>query len=339
MAFKQYTKCVSPGSFTDVSPENWVGKLLIGQGILALLAIVTLAVIAALSPLSSKPAILVAIILVIEIIAFLTWWLEGRLICLNEADRNCAIIGRVESHGLSDSFKGGDDDYTMNLLLAAGQEHLTAVNAKITNVGRGYTTKEKYLTRMHCEFEGDGIYQIREYMYVILALLTAAFYLPWPLDFIVSLIAILIGLFGGIRNFRSPSEAVNPGNPLDVNPNLGTLSGGDLVVVKGEWIYDSLHAGWNEIHPVRHCEIIIERESIAVEDDILDWSHYVVTNPVTGLTVDFTDAASVESYRQVWCGMIRDAEQSENDGSRDDPRNDWYIHPLVDGCKPPIIIT
>ena len=124
MAYKQYTKCVAPGSFVDLSPENWVGLVLIGQGVLALLAIVTLAVIAALSPLSSKPAILVAIILVGEIIAFLTWWLEGRLICLNEEERNCAIIGRVKSHGLASSFKGGDDDYTMNLILAAGQEHL-----------------------------------------------------------------------------------------------------------------------------------------------------------------------------------------------------------------------
>jgi hypothetical protein len=339
MAFKQYTKCVAPGSFTDLSPESWVGLLLIGQGVLALLAVVTLAVIAALSPLTSKPAILVAIILVMEIIAYLTWWLEGRLICLDEEERNCAIIGRVQSKGLSDSFKGGDDDYTMNLLLAAGQDHLLAVNTKITNIGRGYTTKEKYLTQLHCEFEGDGIYQLRQYLYVILALLTLAFYLPWPLDFIVSLLAILIGLFGGIMDFRSPSHASDPGNPLDVNEELGTLTRDDLVVVKGEWIYDSLHAGWHEIHPVRHCEIIREREEIHVLDEDLDWSDYVVINPATGLAVDFTDAVSVESYRQVWCGMIRDAEEPEKDGSRDDPKNDWGVHPLVDGCKPPIIIT
>jgi hypothetical protein len=339
MAFKQYTKCVEPSSFIDLSPESWVGKLLIAQGVLVLLGIVALAIAAALTPLSSKPAILVAILLVLEIIAFLTWWLEGRLICLNEAERNCAIIGRVNSHGLASSFKGGDDDYSMNLLLAPGQEHLLAINPKITNIGRGYSTKEKYFTLLHCEFEGDGIYQIREYMYVILALLTLAFYLPWPLDLIVSLLALLIGLLGGIRDFRSPANAPNPGNPLDVNENLGTLSGGDLVVIKGEWIYDSLHAGWHEIHPVRHCEIIVEAETIVVPDgETLDWPHYIVVNPATGQLVDFLDAASVESYRQVWCGLIRDGETAEEGGSRDDPKNAWEIHPLVDGCKPPIII-
>lgn len=338
MAFKQYTKCVEPADFTDVSPENWVGKVLIGFGIAQLLAIVTLAIVAAATPLSSKPAILLAIILVLEIIAFLTWWLEGRLICLNEKDRNCAIIGRVKNHGLSDSFKGGDDDYTMNIILAPGQEYLTTVNPKITAIGRGYTTKEKYLTMLHCEFEGDGIHKIREYMYVILAMLTAAFYLPWPVDFIVALMAILLGFIGGYNNFRSPSNASSPGNPLDVNPNLGSLSGGDLVVVKGEWIYDSLHAGWNEIHPVRHCEIIIERESIMVSEADLGWDDYIVPHPLTGTPMTLEDPANVELYRQKWCGMIKDGEKAEEDGSRYHPQHEWTIHPLVDGCKPPVII-
>lgn len=340
MAFQQYTRCVDPENFTDVSPENWVGKVLIGAGILQLLAIVGLAIAAALTPLTSKPAILLAILLVLEIIAFLTWWLEGRLICLNEEERNCAIIGRVDTHGLSDDFKGGDDDYTMNLILAPGQEHLLAVNPKITAIGRGYDTREKYRAMLHCEFEGDGIYKLREYMYVILALLTAAFYLPWPVDAIVALLALLIGLFGGITHFRPPNAVPDPGNPLDVNPNLGTLSRGDLVVVKGEWIYDSLHKGWHEIHPVRHCEIIIERHDIInVSDEELDWVHYVVPHPVTGAPMTLEDPANVELYRQKWCGVIRDGEKAEEEGSRDNPQHDWTIHPSVDGCKPPVIIT
>jgi hypothetical protein len=62
-------------------------------------------------------------------------------------------------------------------------------------------------------------------------------------------------------------------------------------------------------------------------------------NPATGQPVDFTDPVSAESYRQYWCGKIREAEEPETGGSRDDPRNAWTIHPLVDGCKPPIIIT
>lgn len=338
MAYQQYTKCVEPGDFVDMSPENWVGKVLIGAGIVQLLAIVGLAIAAAASPLTSKPAILLAFILVMEIIAFLSWWLEGRLICLNEADRNCAIIGRVKSHGLSDAFKGGDDDYTMNLVLAPGQEHLLEINPKITGIGRGYTTREHYTKELHCEFEGDGIHKLREYLYVIAAMLALAFYLPWPADFILSMLAFLIAIVGAILHFRSPSHASDPGNPLDVNPNLGSLSGGDLVVIKGEWIYDSLHAGWHEIHPVRHCEIIIERENIDVSDADLGFDDYIVPNPVTGLPMNLEDPVNVELYRQKWCGMIKDGEKAEEEGSRDDPKLDWTIHPLVDGCTPPVII-
>ena len=175
-------------------------------------------------------------------------------------------------------------------------------------------------------------------MYVILALLTLAFYLPWPLDLIVSAIAFLIGLFGGIKDFRSPESAPNPGNPLDVNENLGTLTNGDLVVVKGEWIYDSLHAGWHETtrsgiarsfarwrrSPCRTARRSIGRTtSCSIPRRV--WPSILFS-------------ASVESYRQVWCGLIGDGETAEEDGSHDDPKNQWEIHPLVDGCKPPIII-
>ena len=43
-----------------------------------------------------------------------------------------------------------------------------------------------------------------------------------------------IGLFVVIKDFRLLADPPNPGNPLDVDENLGTLNGGDLVVVKGE---------------------------------------------------------------------------------------------------------
>ena len=339
MAYKQYTKCVQPKDFTDASPESWLGKLIIGIGILQVLSIIVLAVLAAATPVSSKPAILLALMLVLEIIAFLTWWLEGRLICLNEEEKNCAIIGRVYSNQLASTFKGGDDDYSMNIILAPGQEHLTAINPKITAIGRGYTSKESYFIKLHCEFEGDGMVKIKEYLYVIAALLTAAYYMPWPMDLILSSLALVIGLIGGYFHFRSPSNASDPGNPLDVNTNLGTLTPGDLVVVKGEWVYDSLHDGWNEIHPVRHCEIVIERHNLDIPaDQEPEWSDYLVCNPVTKANMTLDDPQNVKLYRDVWCGLIRDCEEVEYEGSRTNPQNDWHLHPLVDGCKPPDLI-
>jgi len=34
------------------------------------------------------------------------------------------------------------------------------------------------------------------------------------------------------------------------------MARGDIVVVKGDWVYDSLHPEWNEIHAVHDCQII-----------------------------------------------------------------------------------
>lgn len=38
--------------------------------------------------------------------------------------------------------------------------------------------------------------------------------------------------------------------------NDSTGRGADILVVKGSWVYDSAHEGWNEIHPIKHCQTI-----------------------------------------------------------------------------------
>ena len=65
----------------------------------------------------------------------------------------------------------------------------------------------------------------------------------------------LLLIFGkGI--FGSKGEP-GSGTPLDVGVNPGSLDGGAVVVVTGDWVYDSGHAGWNEIHPVKSCQVMV----------------------------------------------------------------------------------
>lgn len=341
MAYKQYTSCVNLGNYIDLG-FNPVG---IANTILMVFTIGLIA-FAVIAIAGGPVAITAAIAVVSAVIIYLNWWLYGRLICLGDDPRNCAIIGMVLSHGPSDPFeKAGDNDYTMNVLLAPGpldldatketywappQGHLVAENQAIFDISRGYVQSGKnlkYLKAIHCEFEGDGIRSLLDAAYGVLAMLLASLVIPgaWIVAIIIAILAIVRKIFG------SPG-APGSGNPLDVDPSLGSLSGRDVVVVKGDWIYDSLHDGWNEIHAVHDCQIIghLQPEQ--------GWVDFKFTDLSTGIDLTLDTQANVEVARDFWCGAIQAAEDAEEGGSRDDPKNEWGIHPLVDGCTT-IIIT
>jgi hypothetical protein len=39
-----------------------------------------------------------------------------------------------------------------------------------------------------------------------------------------------------------------------------------------------------------------------------------------------------------WCKSMGDAGSAETGGSRQNPQNDWVIHPIIDGCNPVVIV-
>lgn len=340
MAYKQYTSCVDPVNYVDMGFNT--------TGIINIIVMVLVygffaIVIAAIT--GGPAAIIAAIALVAAIINYLNWWLNGRLICLGDDPRNCAIIGMVLRHGPSDPLeKAGDNDYTMNVMLAPGpldtddpkemywappQGHLVAENAAILGISRGYVQDGhnlSYLKWIHCEFEGDGIRSLLDAAYGVLATLLAALVVPgfWIVSIIIALLAILRKIFGD-------PGAPGSGNPLDVDPSLGSLSARDVVVVKGDWVYDSLHDGWNEIHAVHDCQIVGHLE------DGQGWADFTFTDLSTGIVLKLDTQANVETARDFWCDALRAAEGAEEGGSRNDPENDWGIHPSVDGCNSIVI--
>jgi len=103
--------------------------------------------------------------------------------------------------------------------------------------------------------------------------------------------------------------------------------------VQGEWIYDSGHTGWNEIHPVRACQVIGHL------DKGQTWSDFEFTDLSTNTVFKLDTAVNVETFRSFWCGALAGANGAEGGGNRSDPANGWGLHPLVDGCKPPDIIV
>jgi hypothetical protein len=350
MAAKQYTECVQPDDYVDLS-----GTAVGFRNILILLlsGLFTAWLIAVL--VGGPPFLIGAIALFTTIVIYLTWWLHGRLICLG---REC-LVGVVTGAGPSDpADKAGDNDFTMNVLLAPGptkftedkhvywetepQGHLVAENDAILGIGRGYVQggadHQKYVTALHCEFEGDGIHKLRQWAIAILGVLVLALafdLLGVPiLKGLLIILAIILSLFAG-SDWIVPPAAPGAGDPRDIDPKLGELRAGHIVVVSGVWVYDSLHHGWNEIHPVLDCAILGEMYLGNTGDpaDAAPWP----TDFCGGF--DLGTQAGVEDGLARWCAKIEECHETEDGGSHDDPANDWVIHPLVDGCKPPPIIT
>ena len=175
--------------------------------------------------------------------------------------------------------KFGDDDSTMNILLAPGrtswdepdlnkywnqvQGYLVAPNNEILNVGISYTQSGDEVKFLHCEFEGSGIVAFLAFLVTILAFLVALLAILVFAPALTGLIAILIifasllGLMSLLNTFVIPSPS-DEGDPTDIDQSLGNLQAGDIVMVSGDWIYDGGHIpAWNEIHAVHNCQKIL----------------------------------------------------------------------------------
>ncbi len=297
----------------------------------------------------------VLITLVLGAIAFCTWYLYHRLICLNPKEV-CAIgvVTNVLRPGFSSIFsKVGDNDATINILLAPGplnynqdipaytsqpQGNLIAEQAYITNANLPYVTSGSsddlnHRKGLHCEFEGNGIAVLLAFAEAMLVILLAVLALtlfagPWaaPLIWLLEIIAAMLGASGLFNDFANPPVA--EGTNQQGTP--GTVATGQIVLVSGDWIYDGGHSGWNEIHAVHNCQVLL--------DPGLDLSDPNVAWPAVLSGMPFVTDADVTAAVNFLCQLQSQAGGAVKGGSMADPGNNWVVHPVVDGCqKPPVI--
>lgn len=337
MAYREYTTCVKPSNYVDLGFTY--------AGAIALEAAVATGIIVLKSGGATSVVIVsVLIALIASLIAFCVWWLHGRLICLEGG--NCVVIGMVVgSPTVEPLSKAGDDDASIFVLLAGGpptldpqrpisdytentpQGNMLAAQTPVIDLGRGYSGQQngKYMKALHSEFEGSGIQDVLEFAIVILAMLIALLVLLLipggeVISAIITLLVILLSLLGVTAVTGALLDPFDPGNPDDANRvNYGTLGAGDIVVVQGRWIYDSLHDGWNEIHAIHACQ------KIGYKDPEAAW-------PVINGT-DLGDPASVSTAINTWCDIFKGATGAEKGGNRTNPSNQWIVHPLLDGCQ------
>lgn len=338
MAYRQYTSCVKRENFYSIYT---------GYGpIVAMLVLLSSTLIIALV---SYWAIPICIVLIAALIVFCIWWLYGRLICLGGERCAIGVVNWYKTPGPIRGFeKAGDDDRNLNIVLAPtplnlGPDYASQEMGEISDytetlqgelikkqdiIGDRYEVS-KHRRHLHCEFEGSGIRNLLASLSVLLATLILALFVGPVFYWLLVLLAIFFAGF----TFMIFDTSLNPGEFDDVNPELtGEIKNGVIVVIKGAWIYDSLHKGHNEFHPVKACQII---GKIVNMDAFRDWE-WPATDPESP---DLSTPESTQAAIDLWCNGIKQAEEAEEGGSRDNPVNDWTIHPLIDGCEmPPVIL-
>ena len=281
----------------------------------------------------------------------------GKLIC--HETRVC-VIGRVVELipvGADKSFPDTmDDDFTFNLVLSphSSEESLSEVlqtdphqgkfmerQSGPDGIGLGWEGESVQFTDLanetevlHCEVKGCRVHDVCVVLKIMsfpTAAAAVACSIPvigWVVCLIIlAAVALLTLIIGGIvwaaTHNGDLNDVLDPnsGFPGEADPNTGR--GGDIVLVHGDWVYDAGHAGWNEIHPVRHVQRL---DDLPVE--------FRGDQPAT--------VELVERFKQEvldpWCFEVGRAEEPLVVEAQAKPENSWHIHPSIDGCRPPIVI-
>jgi hypothetical protein len=341
MAYEQYTRCVEPANWKPRS--YWIITL-------QSLVLAPFATVLALGMAKPWCLLIVLEITGLAwVIAYCRHFLYHRLICLG-GDRDVigAIVSVSPPPAFTEL--DWDNDYSINLLLqntefgvtqeqaaesqpygflVAAQDVVT--NPPVSQLTRGHSNRDEFGTgkptaNLHAEFEGAGNYDLLQISQGMLAFAIAALlacvFLPWPADLIVAIglaaLALLGWLVGAIL-----AKTVRPGSPSDVDPDIGTLHpnddagedglgrGADIVYVQGTWVFDPLHDGWNEIHPIKVCTIVGKWDGAWPEqqpDVILRARH-----------------------------AFEVARADETQANQKRPEHQWQVHPDIDGCDPVVI--
>jgi hypothetical protein len=186
---------------------------------------------------------------------------------------------------------------------------------------------------LHCEFEGSRIRDVLEVLtffsfggkwckknwFTKLACkVLLALFSPWVL---AAAVVAWAGAKGG-----SQADAL-------VDPAAGEARVGDMVIMRGRWVYDGGHSGYNEMHAVRFLQKVENVPSVDKNAEGDERKNHINT---------------LKKVRDDWCKRLCEVplepppgeesqmtpEQQEVYEAQRRPENQWNTHPLLDGCEP-----
>ena len=349
----KHFKCVGTGQFVGVSSALVLAML---AGVMTLMDILIAVVAGAAVPVLGILAGVVFVAAVFELCAFLH---GGKLICIE--DSSCTIGRLMElipvGHGKS-GFEKMDDDFTMNILPAPHSPHelreemvasdpyqgpFLVEQAASANHGLGFagvSVKFDDITHdtevFHVEVKGCRVHDVCGVMKAmsfgapVVGAICSIPLIGWAVCAIAA--AIWLAITAAAMAIAWASTHVGDINDV-YDPAAGELTaadaktgeGGDVILVRGDWIYDAGHSGWNEIQPIRHVQKLT---------DVIDARFRSMAK---------ADAALVDAFKKEvldpWCFRV---EQGTDPGVKDaqgEPENQWHIHPLIDGCTREPVLT
>ena len=274
MALQHFTRCIAPAQYRRRSIPGMVAMARVFAAPFVTFAIV-----------SGHPFCLAFGLLIgfsMCSILYAENWLFERLICLGGDVVAIGLAMHVSPpRGISfstDTFDF-DNDYSINVLLQCTEFGVKEADQALRDSPYGELIRNQTLitdllpevpgyekngydlgdadptgsATLHAEFEGSGNHDQYLFAQAMLGIATLAFAAcivvpPW-ISIIILILLLLAGLIGMLIN-----KVGHPGSPSDVNPDLPTIhKDQDVLYIEGTWVYDPLHEGYNEIHPIKAC--------------------------------------------------------------------------------------
>jgi hypothetical protein len=342
----QYYKCTPPSNYTPLTNAIVLGVL---AG--------TFAIAAAIAG-SAIPGygIVAGVLLIAAIFTLCDYLSGGKLVCLGEYECTIGRIMRFEPVGEGKSgFERIDDDFCINSLPSPHSpvEKLSEVKATDPDPGPGQgrfmvqqqATKDLFLPWagnsvqftniphvteiFHLEVKGCRVHDVclvwkaLSFGAPVVGFICTIPIVGWLACLIVALIWLVITAVstaiawaaahsGDINDVYDPAA----GELKAADPNTG--DGGDVILTRGDWVYDAGHDGWNEIQPVR---------SIQKLTDVIPAKYQSMAKADANLVAEFK-----KEVLDVWCYYSNQASDPVTHDAQDDPENNWHIHPSIDGC-------
>jgi hypothetical protein len=347
----QHFKCVTKDAYTGLTSIIALGIL---SGALIIVDIVAAVFAGAAIPGVGVVAGVLFVVAIFELCAFLH---GGKLVCLKDDVCTIGRIMEIEEvgHGKS-GFEKMDDDFCINTLpcphspiespgeiIASDgyQGPFIQEQAQSRDLGLGFSGYSvafddvKKVTGtdteiFHVEVKGCrvhdvcGVLKALSFGAPVLGFICSIPLIGWIVCAVAAAIwlavtAIAVGIAWAAAHVGDINDVYDPAAGELRPANATTGEGGDVILVRGDWVYDAGHDGWNEIQPIRHVQKLT---------GVIDPRYMAMGKADPSLVEEFK-----KNVLAVWCYYTAEAKDPLVIDQQKDPENSWRIHPDVDGCR------